>query len=96
MRGASTLRRGRRRRAEGKSSAGVSPPPGVLQKSPQAIENKEDEGEKELQEKPRACKLLKKIELQKKRDTESTEFGARRPQRMTSPGVIEGRMRIFR
>jgi len=48
MQGAEAARRG-------------TPPPGILQKSPQAIENKGNECQKERQEKPRARKPLKTI-----------------------------------
>jgi hypothetical protein len=67
-----------------------APPPVFYEKSLEVAENKEWKLEKESQERQRGCKLLKTLNEGRgeKRNTESTEVGARRSQRV-HPGAIQ-------
>lgn len=55
-----------------------------LEKRLQLVENKGKECRKEDEEKERGCNRLRAKELKKERNTEGTEFGAGRPQRVHS------------
>jgi hypothetical protein len=61
-----------------------------LKKRLQLVENKGRECRKEGKEAERGCNHLRAKELKKKRNTEGTEVGARRPQRVHTPGDLYG------
>ena len=53
-----------------------TPPPGILQKSPQTIENKGNEIGKERQERKRVRKYLKRLGLRGERIQGTEDFGS--------------------